>query len=677
MSMKILIVDDNPDDRKILHQYLNHFGAEILEATDGAQGFATALREKPDLIISDVLMPNVDGFGFLRELRRTKELSQTLFVFYTSVYTGARDEELAFSLGVDAYIAKPMEATELLSQLKTLLERQDKSAKRPESTLLEEEEIYLRKYSQVVAAQLELKVRALEEANNKLAANEARYRNLFNSMRDVIIVADSERIILDVNQPALRETFGYEMGEVLGKRTDFLFSSLEAFTTAGKEIFNGIDPDQQKKILEIEYRRKNGDLFSGELLGQKWIDDNGQPIGNIGVIRDVTEKHKLEEQLRQSQKMESIGTFAGGISHDFNNILAAIIGYGALILRKMQVDDPQRLKMEHLLEAADRAVHLTRDLLLFSRKQSVDKKVVDLNQIVTKGEKFLARIIGENIELKTDLEQTPLPIMADGHQLDQVLLNLAANARDAMQHGGRLTLTTEAVVLSKGSAEAKGLKIAGSYVRLTVSDTGAGISQETQQRMFEPFYTTKAVGQGTGLGLPVVYGIIEEHLGQIMVQSAPGQGTSISIYLPQTSNQTPVLQTEEQVQPLIGGTETILLAEDDESVREMTHTILQEAGYKVIIAIDGKDAVQKFKTKQEAIDLLLFDLVMPIMNGKEAYTEIMKRCPEVKVLFVSGYAPDLIRPKMEGENQIVILSKPVTPEVLLQTVRNILDASCA
>jgi len=672
--MKILIVDDNADDRKILHQYLTHFGDEILQASDGAQGFASAMRERPDLIISDIMMPNVDGFGFLRELRRTPELLQTPFVFYTAVYTGTKDEELAYALGVDAFMAKPLEPEELLSQLKELLARLDKTKKRPLDILLEEDEAYLRKYSQVVAARLETKVRELEEANHQLSVQKTHYRNLFNSMRDVLIIADSSRKIIDINQPALRETFGYENEEVIGRRTDLFYGSKETFEQVGKEFFDLQNP-QQIRLLDVEYRRKNGDLFIGELLAQKLVDEFGQAIGNIGVVRDVTEQRRTAEQLRHAQKMESIGTLAGGIAHDFNNILAAIIGYGGMVHRKMNADDPQRPKMEHLLEAADRAAHLTKELLLFSRKQALERKTVDINQIVSKSEKFLKRVIAADIEFILNIQPVPLPVLADAYQLEQVLMNIVTNARDAMPRGGTLTLSTEVIQFDDTFASTLGLRNPGDYALVTVSDTGAGMNQAIQKRLFEPFFTTKEIGKGTGLGLSIAYGIIQQHDGQICVESMPGKGTTLRIYLPLIASEAATQPDLEEIEPLIGGTETILLAEDNDMVRVLTRTILTESGYTVIEAGNGEEAVQKYLADKDSIDLLLFDIIMPRMNGKDACDEILKTRPEMKALFFSGYTPDSLGQKSSMKNGFQIISKPAAPVALLRKVREVLDGT--
>ena len=393
----------------------------------------------------------------------------------------------------------------------------------------------------------------------------------------------------------------------------------------------------------------------------------------ISMAIDVTAHRKVENQLRQSQKMESIGTLAGGVAHDFNNILSAIIGYGHITLMKMGKDDPVRLNIEHMLEAADRAAHLTKDLLLFSRNQISDRKPVDLNEVVRKVEKFLARVIGEDIECKTMLHDRPLLVLADAHQLEQVLMNFATNARDAMLTGGVFSVTVEHVRLDDEFISVHGYGRPGAYALISVSDTGTGMNEETRRRIFEPFFTTKEVGKGTGLGLAVVYGIIKQHEGYINVYSEPGKGTTFRIYLPETSRGISEDKQAPEEAPPARGTETILLAEDDESVRKLVQAVLEDFGYTVITAVDGEDAVSKFLESMDKIQLLLFDLIMPKKTGKEAYDEIRRIKPGIKILFSSGYAPDIIRQRALVDDQVTVAYKPVLPADLLKKVRSALE----
>ena len=410
-----------------------------------------------------------------------------------------------------------------------------------------------------------------------------------------------------------------------------------------------------------------------ELRAVPICDESGKVESVIEVVRDISGHRKLEAQLRQAQKMESIGTLAGGIAHDFNNILTAIVGYGYLTLMNMAPDDPHRENIGHMLEGSDRAAKLTQDLLLYSRKQICQKSPVDLNETIRKVEKFLERVIGEDIKCSMALHSEPIVVYADAHQLEQVLMNLSTNARDAMMKGGDLAIVTQQITLGEDFVTSHGYGRPGRYALLTLSDTGKGMNEETRKKIFEPFFTTKEVGKGTGLGMAVVYGIIKEHEGYINVYSEPGIGTTFNIYLPLISS---VVQREE-IEPgketPTRGTETILLVEDDESSRQLLTIVLKQGGYTVIEAVDGVDAVEKFMENRETIHLLLSDLIMPTMNGNEAYDEMKAWRPGLKAIFVSGYAPDIVRQKLRLEIGVELISKPISPRALLKKIRSVLD----
>ncbi|GFO59210.1 hypothetical protein GMST_15350 [Geomonas silvestris] len=798
--MKALIVDDREEDRRLLRYNLEWHGYQVLEAANGEVALELARRDKPDLVIADALMPVMDGFQLLREIKKDVSLEAVPFIFYSSVYTSEREEELALSLGALAYITKPKDADQIWEEIARLtaggLPAPAPSAPQAASP---DDETFLTQYSRIVATKLEEKVRELEEANSGLSHSERRYRNLFASLRDAVVISDLSRQVIDVNQPACRDLFGYQTEELLGQSTALFYADPRDFERVGQEVFS--HPGQEDRLLELKLRRKSGELFDAEVYALKMLDDDGKVAGTIGVVRDITERkqsaeklaqreaefrrisrefhalldaipdslllidrefrviwaneaaarsvgttpeqlsgrfcytlgserstpyedcpalktfdtgkpvsesvtgkdgrtweiqtaplldeaggvisvievkrdvteHKrLEAQYLQAQKMESIGTLAGGVAHDFNNILTAIIGYGQLARMKMAPGDPLRHNIDGILEAADRAAHLTKDLLLFSRKQENERKVVDLNEVVAKSGTFLRRVISDDVVLKCVHIGGALPVLADRHQLGQVLMNLAVNACDAMPQGGELVLQTERVVLSDDFVQARGLGRPGSYALLTASDTGEGFDESLGQHIFEPFFTTKEVGKGTGLGLAVVYGIVKLHEGFITAYSEPGRGTTFSIYLPllsEASQEDAVLREA----PPARGSETILLAEDDLLVRNLVASVLQEAGYVVIEAVDGSDAVQKFREAPDAIDLLLFDLVMPRMSGKEAYDQIAKDRPGTKVIFASGYAPDIARQKASFGEGMHLVRKPVAPNELLRAVRKVLD----
>lgn len=489
---------------------------------------------------------------------------------------------------------------------------------------------------------------------------------------NAIVITDRNGTIQWVN-PAFTALTGYSAEEARGRNPRELVKS----TAHDQEFFHKL----WSTILSGEVwrgqminRRKDGSLYPEGQTITPVKDATGAVTHFIAIKRDLTEQRKLEEQLQQAQKMESIGTLAGGIAHDFNNILSAIIGYGQFTLLKMPEDHQLRHNIENILEAADRAARLTKELLLFSRKQPINRKPVDLNLVVAKVEKFLRKVIGEDIAYNTLIHEEQIAVFADDHQLEQVLMNLAANARDAMPKGGTLTVATEKILMENALVSATGCPTPGTYALMTVSDTGVGMDETTRQRIFEPFFTTKDVGKGTGLGLAVTYGIIKQHDGFINVYSEPGEGTTFRIYLPLIHSDVEKEQATLIEKPLVGGSETILLAEDDEQLRVLTSEMLTEFGYRVIEAVDGEDAVNKYLENSTTIDLILSDLIMPKKNGKETVDEIRKVSPWIKVIFTSGYAPDTVQEKLSLADGTHLIAKPVSPRELLSKVRSVLDS---
>ena len=507
---------------------------------------------------------------------------------------------------------------------------------------------------------------ALKDREEKHRKVSQEFNALLDKLPDGIVQIAPDFRIVWANRP-VAEMVKYDEDQLKGK---YCF---QGFWSKG-EICGSCPA--ARSFQSGEFEEGNITTPDGRLLELRAVpisDESGKVESVIQVIRDITDHKKLEQQFRQAQKMEAIGTLAGGIAHDFNNILTAIVGYGYIAQLKMGPDDPQREDIQHMLEGADRAAHLTKDLLIFSRKQVSEKSPVNLNEIVGIVEKFLVRIIGEDIVCSTSLHGEPIVVFADTHQLEQVLMNLATNARDAMPEGGNLMIATEQVSLGDDYVASQGYGKSGRYALLSISDTGAGMDEATLKNIFEPFFTTKEVGKGTGLGLAVVYGIIKEHDGYINVYSEPGIGTTFKIYLPLITSEVREVEIAPVEKLLTKGTETILLAEDDESVRGLITIVLKQEGYTVIEAADGEDAMKKFMENRETINLLVTDLIMPRMNGKEAYDEMKVWRPGLKAIFASGYAPDAIRQKMSLDRGVELISKPITPFALLKKERSLLD----
>ncbi len=432
---------------------------------------------------------------------------------------------------------------------------------------------------------------------------------------------------------------------------------------------------QDEKQLAYESSVIYADGTAHDVIFNKAAFQNpdGSPGGVVEVMIDISERKKLEEQLFHAQKMEAVGQLAGGIAHDFNNILSAIIGYGSILQMRVKQGDPLRHNIEQILASADRASNLTQSLLSFSRKQIINPKPAKLNGIAEKSRDFLTRLIGEDIELKTILSPDDPTVLADAGQIEQVLMNLATNARDVMPHGGKLFMETGTAELDEAFVKDHPYVQPGRYVLLSMTDSGCGMDEQTRARVFEPFFTTKEQGKGTGLGLAIVYGIIKQHRGYIHVYSEPGLGTTFKIYLPLIENE---VESRKEASPMLeikGGGETILVAEDDATVRKLVATVLRSFGYFVIEAADGAEAVARFSEHAGSIDLVLTDTIMPRKNGREAYAEMRKVRPDVPALFTSGYSKEVLRTKKIIDEDPDFILKPVTPRELLRRVREVLD----
>jgi PAS domain S-box-containing protein len=506
----------------------------------------------------------------------------------------------------------------------------------------------------------------LKKSENVLRLSEEKFSKAFRSGPTIMTISTIEEgRFIDVNDAFLR-TFGYKREEVIDR------TSIELGIWVDPEVRNTIVDRLTKSGTinneEIVFRKKTGDVIT-MLWSKEQIDIEGRPC-ILTVAQDITERKKLEARLLQAQKMESIGQLAGGIAHDFNNILTAIIGYAHIIKIKMAEDDPLKDNLDHILTSSARAAHLVRSLLAFSRQQISNPVPVNINGIIEDLVKMLLRILGENVELKLALSGD-LTVMADRVQMDQVIINLCTNARDALPDGGTLTIRTGDIRLEKEFTELYGYGAPGEYAFISVSDTGTGIDEKMKERIFEPFFTTKEVGKGTGLGLSIVYGIIKQHNGYITCFSEAGKGTTFTAYLPMITSRIKETTTE-KITSTERATETVLLAEDEADVRKLTSQILSEAGYSVIEAVDGEDAVDKFIINRDKVDILLLDMIMPKMNGQDVYIKAKELKPNVKALLVSGYPADFIQKKITTNNGLKFVSKPLPPSELLKKIREAL-----
>lgn len=506
----------------------------------------------------------------------------------------------------------------------------------------------------------------LQAALGKAYEGETRWKAIMSSMGEGLSIQDVDFIITYQNQ-ALKDLVGDHIGEHCYTAYEHQDHVCEGCPIAMAFRDGGIH--QAKRSTTIGKQA----ALHVEITASPLIDLGGNVVAGIELIRNVTEQRKLENQLRQSQKMEAVGTLAGGVAHDFNNILNVILGYGTMVMDTLAAGSQSKDDMHEVLLAAERAAVLTKRLLIFSRKHLVEMKPVNINTLILDLQKMLLQVIRESIEFNLDLTDYPLIVQADGGLLEQVLINLAANARDAMSAGGRLTIGTGLEEVDDAYVAAYGYGKPGRYALITVADTGQGMDAETQKKIFEPFFTTKGIGEGTGLGLAISYGIIKQHNGYIKVYSEPDEGTVFKIYLP-LSDEAPSLDTKtEGIVPVKGGHETILVAEDDAALRKLSRIVLESFGYTVIAAEDGEDAIEKFMENRERIGLVLLDMIMPKKNGKEISEAIMKVCPGMKILFMSGYTMEIVTNKELIEAGFDFIRKPFQSKGLLAKVREVLD----
>jgi len=441
-----------------------------------------------------------------------------------------------------------------------------------------------------------------------------------------------------------------------------------------------LDDNGKSESIIFRIRRADDAIRWIEHVCQPVIDPSGTWLGRRGSSRDITEREqaneerkKLEARLLQAQKMEAIGRLAGGIAHDFNNILTAIIGYTQILLIRTANDSQLQHYVEQVFTSAERAADLTKDLLAFSRKQVLHTEPLDACDILRRLRKMLERLIPEDMDFRTTLSEDELVVMADRGKIEQVIMNLVTNARDAMPTGGVLSVGISRAVMDGRFVHSHGFGEPGEYACISVADAGHGMDEETRRKLFEPFFTTKEVGKGTGLGMAIIYGVVKQHNGYISVYSEPGRGTTFRIYLPLIAGEVAAIPETQDKDPIASGTETILLAEDDASVRELHKTILETAGYEVIEAVDGQDALDRFMRQPKAVDMLVTDVIMPKIDGKRLYQEIEKIRPDMGVLFMSGYTRDIVIERGILDHEWNFLAKPVRSVDLLRKVRHILD----
>lgn len=629
--LRVLVADDDTADVELCFRALRKAGLSFKSTTVSTrEEFARKLREAPfDIVISDYRMKGWTGMDALATVR---EIVPGIPVILTS---GTLGDELAvecLKLGITDYVLK------------------DNLARLPSAVLRAREEMQLR----VAEAQA---VAALRES-------EARYRSVVNNATYGIYWVSGYGKLTFAN-PALVRILGY--------------SSVEELLAVGDTVSFYVDPEIRDQLYKeywktgraaelVEWRRKDGKIISVRLSARPLEE----PKGIECVVEDVTERLQLEKQLAQAQKFEAIGQLAGGIAHDFNNMIGAIIGWADLGLDETDPSSRVHRRFEKVRQQADRAAALTKQLLAFARRQILEPRTIDLNQVTVETLNLIENVIGSNVEIRASLAPDLAVVRADPVQIEQVLMNLCINARDAMPDGGSLMVESYNITLDREFCAVQPNAHPGDYAVLSVTDTGVGMDRPTLDRIFEPFFTTKEMGKGTGLGLATVYGIVSQHGGFLQVHSELGVGTTFRAYFP-ISTEAPRIEAAGDSRPMQRGSETILIAEDHEALRQVAHETLAGLGYQVILAVDGEDAILKFSANRRRIDLALLDVMLPKLSGTEVFARIRKENPELPVILATGYSPDIAQLDRVREHGLPILQKPFSPNELARRVREALD----
>ena len=645
-ALRILHLEDEPDFSDLVRTLLEQEGYKVeLVLVENHADFQAALASRTfDVVLADYILPTCNGLEALATARAQRPETPFLLVSGT---IGEQAAIESLKAGATDYVLKLWPERLVPSVLRAVREAEER--------------------------------RQRKQMETELVRREKYFRTLTENALDILTVLNREGIYL-YNSPSLKRVLGYEPGEMAG-RNAFGFVHPEDQAGAREAFQAALERPVQPVRVEFRFRHQDGSWRYLEAVGQSHVDDPA--IGGVVInSRDVSDRKRAEaelreseNQLRQAQKMEAIGQLAGGVAHDFNNILTVIHGHASLLSAKAKLSGDNARSALQIGQAAERASALTRQLLTFSRRQVIQPRPLDLNEVVLNLTKMVGRVLGEDIALQVQYLSEPAVILADAGMIDQVLLNLVVNSRDAMPKGGSLNIAMERAVIDAARAAQHRESSPGRFVCLTVSDTGCGISPEHLGRVFEPFFTTKEMGRGTGLGLATAYGIIKQHQGWIEVSSHVGRGTTVKVYLPGIAQ--PAQQAIDPPplnQPVRGGHETILVVEDEAPVRELVCNLLTGYGYRVVQAESGGKAMELWQESRDDIDLLMTDLVMPdCMNGRELAERMWADRPELKVIFTSGYSADVVG-KDFSRRGLNYLQKPYQPAKLAIVVRDSLDA---
>ena len=682
-----LIVDDHDENRYLLRTILSASGYTLLEASSGVEALEHARREHPAIIISDILMPQMDGFTFCRVCKRDPDLADIPFVFYTATYTSPQDEALAQQLGAARFIIKPVSDDVFVAEIAEVLEEHASGHLAALSPPADDETVYYRLYNEVLIHKLEEKVLELERQVGERVRAEAAIERASLQLRTAVTAANVG--LWDWDLDTNTAFYSPEWKRQIGYEDDEISSSIS-------EWWDRVHSEDRERIIEVvrafaEKRRHDFDVefrFRHKDGSYRWIlsqaslleDERGRPLRMLGSHVDITarkhadaEREHLQAQLTQAQKMEAVGRLAGGVAHDFNNALCVIIGSAELALDVTRTDHGAYELLQSICDAGRRGAQIVRQLLAFARKETAAAVGLNPNTALTSVHGMLSRLIGEDIELKMALQPDVWAIRIDPTHFDQIVINLLANARDAMGGGGRIRVATANVTLDEGSAKRRHPGMSpGDYVSLEVSDSGCGMDAATRDRIFEPFFTTKADESGTGLGLSTVLGIVERNGGRIDVQSEVGKGTTFTIYLPGFTDVSPQEEVETVAAPPKGG-ETVLVVEDNPALLNVVRRTLESFDYRVFTATTASEAVRISQNAEQGIDVLITDLVLPYMNGKALAQAVQAYQPGVRVLYMSGYPAAVLTERTLIEDGDPYIQKPFTPQMLAERIRQALS----
>ena len=697
---RILVVEDSRTQAAALKDILESEGFEVALASDGREAWQVLDASAFDLVITDVLMPGVSGHELCRKIKDDPVKKKHPVILLTQLKSPI-DIIQGLECGADNFITKPYEPSYLVERVREILERKTQTG---QSKLKFEAEVYFlgKKFTigaektqivDLLFATFEEMVRTNQElktSQERLAvamaqveqyarqmegqarASTDKYRRLVEQANDGIFLLDPTGRVLEVNRRG-EELLDRATTEIVGIPLQNFVPDLSVDPSTNR--MRELQTNGSVRLHGVALERADQQTVWID-LSASMVEIGGESL-TLAIVHDITERKKLEARYHQSQKMDAIGQLAGGVAHDFNNLLTVISGYSEVLLMKLPNEDSNRTFVREIQKASERAASLTRQLLVFSRKQVLEPKVLDLNAITMDTHKMLSRLIGEDISVNVVLEPNLGPVIGDQGQIEQVIMNLVLNARDSMPQGGKITIETANLELDETYTRMHPELKPGHYTLLAVTDTGCGMSEDVKARVFEPFFTTKELNKGTGLGLAMVYGIVKQCQGHISLYSEPNQGTTFRIYLPRIEKKSSLSGVLSHPGQEPHGDETILLVEDGDAVREITRQMLKLLGYRVLETSRGEQAIRLVEQNAEPIHLLVTDVVMPQMGGRQLAERLRTLRPDLKILYFSGYMDDAVVRHGILQSEVAFLHKPFTLGMLARKVREVLDAKVA